>query len=212
MRCTRKQVLHMGRMKPMHTRREFMRMCAAAAAAAGCAGCRSELEGGNAVTETHPEEAERTPDLKYVTYCGLYCRHCDIYRTAIARQASALCETLRNEREKQPELERMNGFKEFWAVLEELAQNQSEGKCRGCRGGCGDPDCEIRKCARSRRVEVCSSCADYPCQKIHAFVKKYPHVIGDGMRQKAVGLSKWIEEQEQRYRAGFCFVDLRNPS
>ena len=90
-------------------------------------------------------------DLKYVTYCGLYCRLCATL-ARIPQQSSALRETLQKEGWEYFGQYCVHGFKEFWAALEKLSQ--SDKTCKGCRGGCGDPDCGIRKCARERQVEV----------------------------------------------------------
>lgn len=151
------------------------------------------------------------PDLKYVTYCGLYCRNCDIYRTAASRHASALVAALKKDGWENTGRQRMKDFDTFWPALQELARNDREGKCRGCRGGCGDPDCEIMKCAVGRKVAVCSACPEYPCAKVQALARKYPNLIGDGLRQQAVGMDPWIQEQDARHEMGFCFVDLRIP-
>lgn len=43
----------------------------------------------------------------------------------------------------------MPGFKGFWEVLEKYAATGET--CPGCRGGCADPDCTIRICAREMK-------------------------------------------------------------
>lgn len=148
-------------------------------------------------------------DLKYVTYCGLYCRLC-ANLARVPQQSTALLETLRREGWEDFGQYAVPGFKEFWAALEKLSQFDKTRK--GCRGGCGNPDCGIRPCAQEKKVEVCSSCAQYPCRHIEALAKRYPTLVSDGMRQKQIGIEKWVQEQEQRFRAGFCYADIRNPS
>ena len=146
-------------------------------------------------------------DLTYVTYCGLYCKLCDNL-AQISLQASTLHKTLQKGGWKYFGPDLISGFKEFWAVLEQLSQVDPNFK--GCRGGkCGNPDCSIRKCAQSRQVEFCPSCEDYPCKHIHELAKRYLNLIGDGRRQQEVGCDQWIQEQEQRCKTGFCYCDIR---
>ena len=146
------------------------------------------------------------PDLTYVTYCGLYCRLCENL-ARIPQQSSELRETLRKGGWEYFGPDCMSGFNEFWAALEKLSQLDQD--CRGCRGGCGNPDCSIRKCAQGREVELCSSCTEYPCHHITELAGRYPNLIPDGTRQNEIGLEQWIEEQEQRCRTGFCYSDIR---
>lgn len=148
-------------------------------------------------------------DLRYVTYCGLYCHLC-ANLARIPQQSAVLRETLQKEGWGYFGQYALRGFKEFWAALETLSE--SDKTCQGCRGGCGDPDCGIRKCARDKQVEVCSFCPEYPCHQIEALAKRYPNLISDGTRQKQIGIEKWVEEQEQRRRTGFCYADIRHPS
>ncbi len=148
-------------------------------------------------------------DLKYVTYCGLYCRLCaELAR--IPQQATALRETLRKEGWEFFCESVVPGFEEFWTVLEKLSH--ADKTCKGCRGGCGDPSCSIRKCAQERKVELCSSCGEYPCSHIEKLAARYPNLISDGTRQRQIGIERWVEEQEQRCRTGFCYADVRHPS
>ncbi len=147
-------------------------------------------------------------DLKYVTYCGLYCRLC-ANLARVPRQASALRETLRKDGWERFGPQLIEGFGGFWDVLAKLSR--TEQTCQGCRGGCGDPDCAIRRCARERAIELCPSCPDFPCAHLDRLGKRYPNLIADGMRQRQVGLERWLEEQEERCRTGFCYADLRHP-
>ena len=148
-------------------------------------------------------------DLKHVTYCGLYCKLC-ANLARIPQQSSALRRTLQREGWEYFGQYCLQNFKEFWAALGKLSQ--SDQTCKGCRGGCGDPECGIRKCAQERKVDVCSSCPEFPCQHIASLAKRYPNLILDGQRQKEIGLDKWIQEQEERCKSCFCYADIRHPS
>lgn len=148
-------------------------------------------------------------DSRYIAYCGPYCRLC-ARLARIPQQSAALRDTLRKEGFEQFGEHAIQGFSGFWVILERL--RQLENTCKGCRGGCGNPDCSIRKCAVEKNVELCSSWPDYPCSNIEDLAKRYPNLLSDGARQKEIGIERWVGEQEQRFRAGFCYADVRHPS
>lgn len=144
-------------------------------------------------------------DLRLVTYCGLYCGLCT-ERGRIPRQAAALRELMSKEGYETWGSD-MPGFKEFWSFLEGLSD--PDRTCLGCRQGGGPPFCGIRKCAQRRGVEVCGFCAEYPCERILTLGKGYPTLVADGQRMREIGLERWIEEQEERAKTGFAYVDIR---
>jgi hypothetical protein len=147
-------------------------------------------------------------DLELVTYCGLYCGLC-AQRGRIPRQASTLREAMRREGYEYWATE-LPAFQEFWKFLDTLCD--PDASCPGCRQGGGPPFCTIRKCARERGIEVCVQCDEYPCRRVLGIAKGYPTLISDGQRMQEIGIEAWIEEQEERARTGFAYVDIRcNP-
>ncbi len=144
-------------------------------------------------------------DLKHVTYCGLYCGLC-AQGSRIPAQARALAESLRIEGWDQWGGD-VEGFAGFWAFLADLAGSEERCSCR--EGRCGPPFCGIRKCAEGRGIDVCPTCAEYPCARIQALARGYPTLLADGRRMQELGLEAWIAEQEARRRAGFCYADIR---
>ena len=87
-----------------------------------------------------------------VSYCGVYCDLCGA-RNDTPERARALIATL-----KQAEMEEwgpgMPDFVEFWRFLNNLADVPDDKCCRS--GKCGAPNCAIRNCAKSRKIEVCA--------------------------------------------------------
>ena len=147
-------------------------------------------------------------DMKYITYCGLYCRLC---ATAgrIPRQAQALRDTMAKEGYEFFGHE-IVGFTDFWGYLTRLSKQDQT--CLGCRGGCGNPTCKIRQCARQREVEICPvDCQDYPCPAVRELAGVYPTLLADGARLKEVGVARWVAEQQQRAATGFAYADIRCP-
>jgi hypothetical protein len=141
--------------------------------------------------------------LKFVTYCGLYCGLCAA-RTRIPRQAAALQQSMGDEGWPfwGPT---MPDFTEFWRFLGELAD---EG-CPGCRAGGGYPQCQIRVCTRERGLEMCSQCPDFPCERVEPLAARYPTLLADNRRLQAVGLARWLAEQEERARRSVVYADTR---
>jgi hypothetical protein len=143
-------------------------------------------------------------NLEFVTYCGLHCDLCSA-RSRIPQRARGLQQAMADE--GWPYWGRdLPGFPGFWAFLEGL---QAEGGCPGCRAGGGDPGCRIRVCARERRVTLCNECSDFPCEHVEALAARYPALIADNGRMRAVGLDQWLEEQRERVRRGFIYTDIR---
>lgn len=140
-----------------------------------------------------------------VSFCGLYCDLCGARNDTPAR-AQALITTL-----KQSEIDHWGtdipDFVEFWRFLNGLADVPADKCCRS--GQCGAPNCAIRNCAKSREIEVCAFCADYPCAKIQTFAQSEPLLLHDGERIKKVGLEQWIAEQIARKQAGFDYGRVR---
>ncbi len=144
-------------------------------------------------------------NLRLVTYCGLYCGLC-AQCCRIPQRAQSLQQAMRLEGYDYWGKE-IPGFEPFWKFLSGLAESESRCSCRS--GECGPSFCEIRKCARSKGIEVCVFCGEYPCKLIAALAARYPTLLADGRRMKKVGLDVWIDEQEERRRSGFCYADVR---
>jgi hypothetical protein len=142
--------------------------------------------------------------LEYVTYCGLYCGLC-AERTRIPRQAAALKQAMAEE--GWPFWgHTIPGFCGFWEFLEKL---DADGGCPGCRAGGGYPECQIRRCARERGLDLCNECADFPCSYVEALAARYPTLLADNHRLQAVGLDRWLSEQQERARRGVVYADVR---
>ncbi len=145
------------------------------------------------------------PDLRHVTYCGLYCGLCS-HHNRIPKQAETLRESMRKEGYEHWG-KGLPGFEAFWDFLKLLVESEFNGGCRG--GKCGSPFCSIRKCAQAKGVDVCPFCDEYPCRRIESLAKGYIMMPADAKRMKEIGLDRWIEEQEARKATGFCYVDTR---
>lgn len=145
-------------------------------------------------------------DLKYAAYCGLYCKHCTTL-ARIPQQAQTLYNTLKREGYEYLGAYENPQFNDFWKYLEHLTKLKNE--CPLCRGGCGNPGCKIRICAREKDKEICVYCDDYPCELFKNLTRKYPALLGDGKKLKELGIDAWLEEQEKRCERGYSFFEGR---
>ena len=152
-------------------------------------------------------EVVRVADLEQVTYCGLYCDLCG-QRNRIPARARALHDAMHTEGWDSWGVD-TPGFRDFWTYLNDLAGSEARCSCRA--GRCGNPSCSIRTCARSRDIQVCVYCSEYPCRQTLQLAKRYVNLLADGAHLKQIGLDAWTGEQEARRKTGFAYADIRNP-
>jgi transcription elongation factor Elf1 len=92
-------------------------------------------------------------------------------------------------------------FDEFRKGLEWFSQAQ----CPMCLNGGGAP-CENRKCASNKKLQSCLLCNEYlTCKNTEYQRDVYPFVIDNHNRVKQVGFEKYLEEEEEKTKAG---IDL----
>ena len=121
----------------------------------------------------------------YDSYCGLYCGACPIL--------------LANER-GEVEKRAAEGGVEPEVLL-----------CSGCKSetiAVFCTDCEMRQCARDRRLDSCRECDEYPCQMLKNFrADEHPHhsaVLKNLESMHETGLDAWLEEQKARWSCPAC--------
>ena len=56
---------------------------------------------------------------------------------------------------------------------------------------------------------MCNQCSDFPCERVEALAARYPTLLADNRRLRAVGLARWLAEQEERARRGVVYADIR---
>ena len=142
-------------------------------------------------------------EIRYDTYCGLYCGACDIMQAY------------------QKELK--TGTPSQWYEMpDEFQQHIPRGtiECHGCKTDkvyIGCRKCPIRRCARKKEgIESCLDCRKYPCliYKIASAVKRFrkleqklPHLKAirknlDTIQKK--GMQAWLQEQEELWKCPDC--------
>ena len=149
---------------------------------------------------------ERKLTLDDIAYCGLNCRLCNL-TTILPEAAAKLRQIMRADNWELYGSQVFAEFEPFWKVLNELAGLKKTSPM--CVGGCGNPDCLIRICARGKGLRLCAECPDYPCQPLKEFYTgHYEKLAVNNERIRAIGIEDWLEEQQELVDAGRSFSDL----
>ncbi len=141
-----------------------------------------------------------------IAYCGLNCRLCNL-TTILPEAATKLLRIMRDDGWEHYGSQLYPEFRDFWKVLGSLAQMKES--CPLCKGGCGNPECSFRICAKSKGLEICAECDEYPCQPLREFYSgHYAKLAGNNERIREIGLEAWLEEQQELVERGLSFRDL----
>jgi len=131
--------------------------------------------------------------------CGVYCGQCPNGNgrvKMITRELKRLVDTTRYNWVR--DMVRSFSFDEFRKGLEWFSDSQ----CPMCLNGGGAP-CENRKCVSRKNLQSCLLCSDYlTCTNTEYQRDVYPFVVENYNRVKQVGLPQYLEEEEERARAG----------
>lgn len=134
--------------------------------------------------------------------CGVYCGQCPSGNGRVKMMAGELKRLVDTTRyDWVSKVVKSFSFDEFRKGLEWFSGSQ----CPMCLNGGGAP-CENRKCAPAKGLQSCLLCNDYlTCKSTEYQRDVYPFVKEAHSRVKEVGFEKYLEEEEERTRAG---VDL----
>jgi hypothetical protein len=119
--------------------------------------------------------------------CGLYCGNCEIFRAF-----------------------RDDDFESLAEYAKEMSTPVDMVRCEGCRSDLSMfwcPECNVRKCTEEKEISFCFECADFPCVALIEFEDQAPHhsmCVENLERMAEVGISAWLEEQDQLWRCSMC--------
>jgi len=141
----------------MSTRKEFFKSCFAMI----LAGAGAIALFGKKGDEVKKEEGKKE-EKKIIAKCGIVCSECPAY---IATQKND--DALRAATAKK------------WSEMFKSDIKAADINCNGCQSETGPlfnycNTCEIRKCAREKKVETCANCPEYTCAKLDAFLANVP--------------------------------------
>ena len=126
--------------------------------------------------------------------CGLYCGACSIYQAVKRDDAKFLTSAAA-------------GITETMGIPAEAGDLQCDGclsevRAIQCR------ECLLRDCALSKGLTHCAMCDHFPCQQIIDFnndeFSHHSEVLENIRRQRDIGITGWIEEQQKRWCCPNC--------
>ncbi len=132
-------------------------------------------------------ESIRIPDKRLAAVCGLFCPACNVFIGT----------------KEDPE--------RLKVMAKHMQRTAEELQCSGCRSEkrcfyC-ESKCIMSTCARTKGVEFCGACAEYPCNELKTFQAEMPHRIElwkSQERIKAAGYEKWYAEMVEHYSCPAC--------
>jgi hypothetical protein len=105
-----------------------------------------------------------------ISCCGLNCSKCVSYKGKYSKKAKEITQAIEkshmdswhDKSKKEPEFS-WHDFKKGLQWFSKLPG------CRGCRECGAVPNCIIRACCKEKKVENCSKCSEFPCDKVAKF-------------------------------------------
>lgn len=139
-----------------------------------------------------------------ITYCGIYGGTCARWYeyTAFRDLANVFAEWVDAQSYQywMPVHVKEFDYNEFRKGLDFFSRPDAWLVChKCCKGGEGNPECEIRICCKDKGVEICFECDDFPCDK----VKGDKRMLERAKEYKRLGKKKWLKRQKEKAKLGF---------
>ena len=132
-----------------------------------------------------------------VAYCGIYCGECFSYKGKIADLSRDLRKELRSSRfEKIAEgipFKEFKHYKECYEVLGAMVRLRCK---NACKGGGGNPFCNIRKCCKIKKYDGCWECGEFEaCKKLDTLRPVHGDSFIKNIRDiSKEGIDKFVEK------------------
>ncbi len=137
-------------------------------------------------------------------YCGLCCADCIPSRRelfGLLDRLEALLGELRFEKYAQLKWARDREFKHYPRFISLLRKLKTLRCAAPCREGGGNPKCEVRRCARRRRLEGCWQCAKRArCSRLDALRRAHPNLDYHLALIARMGSANWFRQRRGHYR------------
>jgi len=139
-----------------------------------------------------------------IGYCGVYCGTCARWceNSALRKLAAALAELVDSHgfHRWMPDVVKEFNYTEFRKALDFFSQKDTWLVCRkGCKGGDGRLDCQIRKCCKNHGLDVCFDCSEFPCDR----VKGNTAMIEGAKDYRKLGKEEWLRQQIKKAKKGY---------
>jgi len=143
--------------------------------------------------------------IDYLCYCGLYCKMCS-FVNGLPQAAQKLHQIMQEDGWESFGSFMYPEFADFWKLLSQIKDLDKSSEL--CQGGCGNPGCEIRRCAKIKDIAVCAFCDDYPCTILTEFAQAYPFILKNNERILELGIDAWLREQDEMVAIGVTHKSL----
>ena len=142
--------------------------------------------------------------LDILAPCGLNCHKCFANSNGEIRKNSIKLQELLGSFDRYAErfsifLPVFKNYPSFKELLIYLTQEN----CNGCRkGSCLYPDCGVRDCYKSKGVDFCFQCDEFPCEKTNFDSDLKGRWIQMNNQMKEIGIKSFYQKTKDlpRYR------------
>ena len=137
---------------------------------------------------------------RLVTFCGLHCADCYAYTGRIAVLAEELRALLQQYNfaavSQAVPFDGLQHYAQADAFLEALSFMRCE---KTCRGGGGNPACEIRECCREKGFVGCWECGEMEeCELLKVLEPIHQDATTKNLRAiKKQGINKWVKAKKR---------------
>jgi len=129
-----------------------------------------------------------------VGYCGIWCGGCPGGNGSV-QELTKRYEKFIVESQVEPYASKDFNFEEF---KKGLASIQCMSSCTGCLKGGGNPNCEIRMCAKTKGYINCCDCPSFDgCSKFEELEKLMKDIKSNLKKMKEVCRHSYIRDQER---------------
>ncbi|OGW42407.1 MAG: hypothetical protein A2010_13955 [Nitrospirae bacterium GWD2_57_9] len=139
---------------------------------------------------------------KILAPCGLNCSKCQAYSEGdIKKHATELKNLLGSFDIYADRFAKFLPVFGNYPAFKELLNQFSKANCRGCRqGDCKYPNCGVASCYKSKGVDFCFQCPDFPCTKTNFDPNLHQRWIKMNQRMKEIGVEAYYEETKNMPR------------
>jgi len=134
--------------------------------------------------------------LKILAPCGLNCNKCYANSEGEIRKSSVKLKNLLGSFDIYAE--RFTSFEprfKEYPSFKSLLTYFAEENCPGCRkGSCLYFDCKVRDCYKSKEVDFCFQCDEFPCEKTNFDEHLKRRWIQMNDRMKEIGVESYYKE------------------
>ncbi len=139
---------------------------------------------------------------KILAPCGLNCMKCQMYAEGeIRRHAAEMKRLLASFDGYAERFSRFLPIYRKYPEFKELLAHFSQANCKGCRqGDCKYPNCGVAQCFKSKGVDFCFQCGEFPCDKNNFDPNLHQRWIRMNQRMKEIGVEAYYEETKDQPR------------